>query len=121
MSDERAKRLAQLRAAFESGILDEDTYRAAVAALGVQAGVKAEVEGAGAVAQGGSVAAGAGGVAVGGDIYGNVYLGPPTRDPAEALRIYRRVLVSAYRHLPLRGVDVEASDPTAGQQRLDLA
>ncbi len=33
MSDERQKRLAQLRQAYESGILDEDTYLAAVAAL----------------------------------------------------------------------------------------
>jgi len=60
-------------------------------------------------------------VAVGRDVYGNVYVGPPTRDPAEALRIYRQALVSACRHLPLRGVDVGASDPTGGQQRLELA
>ncbi len=36
MTDERAKRLAKLRQAFESGALDEDTYRAAVAALEAQ-------------------------------------------------------------------------------------
>ena len=33
MTDERSKRLAQLRQAYEDGVLDEDTYRAAVAAL----------------------------------------------------------------------------------------
>ena len=33
MSDERSKRLEQLNQAYESGILDEDTYQTAVAAL----------------------------------------------------------------------------------------
>ena len=121
MSDERAKRLAQLRQAYESGILDEDTYQAAVAALGTEAESRAAVEGSGAIAQEGGVAAGAGGVAVGGDMQGNIYVGPQPKDPAEALAIYRRVLVSTCRCLPLRGVDVGASDPTSGQQRLDLA
>jgi len=84
------------------------------------AGAQARVEGAGAIAQQGGVAAGAGGAAIGA-VHGNVYVGPPAQDPAEALTIYRRVLVSTCRHLPLRGVDVGASDPTGGQQRLDLA
>jgi formylglycine-generating enzyme required for sulfatase activity len=75
-SDERAKRLAQLRQAYESGILDEDTYRAALAALDVPAAAQAELTGSGAVAQGaGAVAAGAGGVAVGGDLVGGDKVG----------------------------------------------
>ena len=41
MSDDRARRLAQLRQAYESGILDEDTYRAAVAALEPERDVEA--------------------------------------------------------------------------------
>jgi len=57
MTDDRARRLAKLKQAFESGNLDEDTYQAAVAALG---GAQTEVIGSGAVAQGaGAVAAGA--------------------------------------------------------------
>ncbi len=68
----------------------------------------------------GAVAAVPGATAIGA-IHGNVYLGPPSQDPNEALAIYCRVLVSACRHLPLRGVDIDASDPTGGQQRLDLA
>ena len=93
MSDDRAKRLAQLRQAYESGILDGDTYQAAVAALGVEAETRAAVEGPGAIALGpGAVAAGAGGVAAGRDIHGDIYIGPPPQDPAEALAIYRRVL-----------------------------
>ena len=55
MSDERAKRLDQLRRAYEGGILDEDTYQVALAALGDQAEVRATVEGSGSVAQAGGV------------------------------------------------------------------
>ncbi len=75
----------------------------------------------GAIAQAGGVAAGAGGVAVGGDVHGNVYVGPLPKDQTQALRIYRRVLVQTSGRLPLRGVDVGASDPASGQQCLDLA
>jgi formylglycine-generating enzyme required for sulfatase activity len=75
----------------------------------------------GAIAQNGSVAAGAGGVAVRGDVHGNVYVGPPPQDSSEALRIYRRVLAQSSGHLPLRGVDLGASDPASGRHRLGLA
>jgi formylglycine-generating enzyme required for sulfatase activity len=75
----------------------------------------------GAIAQAGGVAAGAGGVAVGGDVHGNVYVGPPPQESAEALRIYRRVLAQSSGHLPLRGVDLGASDPASGRHRLGLA
>lgn len=121
MTDDRAKRLAQLRQAYENGILDEDTYQAAVVALSAQTETQATVEGSGAVAQDGSAAATTGAVAVGGDVHGNVYVGQPTDDPVEALRIYRRVLVGTSSHLPLRGVDLGDSDPRSGQKRLGLA
>lgn len=90
--------------------------------------------GSGAIAQGtGAVAAGTGGVAVGGGVQGGVfvgstvnivgghYTGRPSRDPAEALMIYRRVLMASCRHMSLRGLAVGASAPTASQQRFDLA
>ena len=89
--------------------------------------------GSGAMATTGGVAAGAGGVAVGGDLAGNVfigstvnissgrYTGPSTNDPSEAFAIYRRVLVDGCRHMSLRGLDVDASDPTGSQKRFDLA
>ena len=60
-----------------------------------------------------------GGTAIG-DVHGNVYVGQPTEDPAEALRIYCDMFVKSHRHLPMRGVDVGASDPQRGQQQLDL-
>ena len=75
----------------------------------------------GAIAQAGSVAAGARGVAVGGDVHGNVYVGPPPENFAEALHIYCRVLVQTSGRLPLRGVDLDASDPAGGRQHLGLA
>jgi len=55
------------------------------------------------------------------NVAGNVYLGPQPQDAAEALAIYRRVLAQTCGHLPLRGVDVGAGDPTADQRRLGLA
>lgn len=54
-------------------------------------------------------------------IVGNVYNGPTPQDPETALKIYCRVLLSSCRYLPLRGIDIGASDPTSGQQRLELA
>ncbi|MBU0966857.1 MAG: SUMF1/EgtB/PvdO family nonheme iron enzyme [Proteobacteria bacterium] len=121
MSDEREKRMTQLRMAFESGALDEDTYQAAIAGLWGGDKETAGVAGSGAVAQGtGAVAAGAYGVAVAGDVRGNIYMGAPTEDPVRALEIYRRVLVSGCRKLPLRGMDFGASDPTCGRKQLDL-
>ncbi len=54
-------------------------------------------------------------------IIGNVYYGAPPRDTAEALTIYRTVVASSCGQLPLRGVDVGASDATAAQKPLGLA
>ena len=74
MSDDRAKRLAQLRRAYESGILDEDTYQAAVAALQTRLGTQqATVSGPGALAFEGGTAAGEGGIAVGHDVLGSIF------------------------------------------------
>jgi formylglycine-generating enzyme required for sulfatase activity len=84
--------------------------------------LSAEVSGSGAIAQGeGAAAAGEGGVAVGGDVHGSIYVGAPPQDPAEALRIYCQVLIGIHGHLPLRGIDIGASDPMGGHQRLGLA
>ena len=124
MSDERKKRLAQLKQAFESGILDEDTYRVALAGLETAGQVQSQF---GAIAQGeGATAVGERGVHVGGSVIGdiitgNVYYGDPTDDPQEALRIYCQVLVQSSGSLPLRSIDVNASDPASGQQPLGLA
>ena len=47
--------------------------------------------------------------------------GRPNVPPSKALRAYLKMVVSSARHLPLRGVDLGASDPTSTQDRLDLA
>jgi hypothetical protein len=73
MSDDRARRLAQLRNAYESGNLDEDTYRAAAEALRAEAAFEARVQGSGAIAQEDSVAAGEGSIAVGRDVLGPIF------------------------------------------------
>jgi len=126
MNTEQEKRLAQLKKAYESGILDEDTYRAALAGiegtLPTQSGAVAQGDNATAVGERGvNVGGSVGGSIFTGDISGNVYLGDPTDDPREALRIYRQVIVQSSGSLPLRGVDVGASDPTGGQNPLGLA
>ena len=76
--------------------------------------------GSGATAQSGGTAAGAAGVAVGGDVHGNVYVGERPADEATALAIYRRIFVSSARALPLRGVDIHASDPSGEHKAVDL-
>jgi len=121
MIDNPNKHLVQLRQAYEAGTLDKDTYQAAIAALGVQDNYKADLKGQGAIAQGDhAVAVGAGALLVTGTVHGNIYHGPPTTDFNKALRIYRQVLLSSCRHLPLRGVDLGASDPSTARQRLNL-
>ena len=106
------------------------TLRQELAAMGNLARFEAHLTGAGSIAQGpGAIAAGQRGVAAK-NIEGSIvntgdnpffYFGQAQSDPGAALAAYRRVLVTSCRHLPLRGVDVRASDPTRGQQPLDLA
>ncbi|MEW6668488.1 MAG: SUMF1/EgtB/PvdO family nonheme iron enzyme [Thermodesulfobacteriota bacterium] len=40
---------------------------------------------------------------------------------ADALRKYREYVFETCQHLPMRGIDIGASDPTSGQKRMDLA
>ena len=106
------------------------TLRQELAAMGNLARFEAHLAGSGGIAPGsGAVAAGERGVAAR-NIQGSIvstgdnpsfYFGQPQSEPGAALASYRRVLVTSCRHLPLRGVDVRASDPTRGQQALDLA
>jgi predicted NACHT family NTPase len=84
-----------------------------------------------AIAQGPeAMAAGTRGVSVQGNVQTSVIItgdgntihhSPALHDPAAALATYCRTLAISCRHLPLRGVDIHASDPTADQRRLDLA
>ncbi|MBI3249887.1 MAG: SUMF1/EgtB/PvdO family nonheme iron enzyme [Deltaproteobacteria bacterium] len=108
-----------------------DTLREELTQLGNLPRFEAHLQGSGAIAQGKkSAAAGKRAVANTGKIDNSVivtgdrvtvYNGPPTRDPAEALALYRRVLADSCRHLSLRGLDIGASDPTGTPQQFDLA
>ena len=123
MSDDLNRQLEELRRLRDEGLLSPAAYQAAAA--GMQASYQAEVQ-SGAAAQGdGATAVGERGVRardVGGPIItGDVYYGQPTQDPVEAIRIYGRVLARSSGHLPLRGVDIGASDPGGGQPSLGLA
>ncbi|MFZ5916056.1 MAG: formylglycine-generating enzyme family protein [Chloroflexota bacterium] len=129
MTDDRAKRLAQLRQAFERGILDEDTYRAAVAGLEAEAGAAATQTGAGGLAQDGSVAAGAEGVAVGRDVRGDVlapgarkevhHHAPQGADLTPLRQAYLHRVFETAAHLSLAGVDPKAASGEA-EARLNL-
>jgi hypothetical protein len=119
LSDDLNKQRDELRRAYENGTLSEGTYQMLVATLQQPASGQIEVQGSGASAIAGGIAAGERGVAAK-EIHGNVYMGTPTNDPVEALNIYRRVFAKGYRHLPMRGIDVGASDPASGSKRIDL-
>jgi len=126
MADDSAARSEELSRAIHDLEAKERTlgidFTVQIAELRRRLGeeVKISQSGSSVVAIQDGVAAGAGGVAVGGNVHGNIYTGSPTRDPLEALAVYRRVLVESYRHMSLRGLDVSASDPTGAQQRFDL-
>jgi formylglycine-generating enzyme required for sulfatase activity len=59
-------------------------------------------------------------VAISGHVEGNVYVGPVDSSPEDAVRAYCEVVVSMCSHLPLRAVDVAASDATGRPERVDL-
>ncbi len=70
MNEEQVSRIDQLKRAFSAGVIDRDTYDAAVV------GMSARLDGSGAVAQGpGSMAVGEKGVALGGVSHGDVNTG----------------------------------------------
>lgn len=104
---DRAAQAAHLKRLYEKGRLSEADYRAELAELGLAPPAVFEQVGQHVEQQV--------------NIAGNVYLGPPPRNRQEELDIYCRVVAQACGQLPLRGVDVGASDATAGQKPLGLA
>jgi len=110
MPEDYAKRVTQLLKAFEAGLLDEDTYRAALIAIGQT------TPSAGAIVTGGGVGAGAGGAAIGGNVAGSVSIigtqvvnqrsvpNPPILVLPEAVRRYTDYVIDTYEHLQLQGI-----------------
>ena len=123
LSDELAK-IDQALVAQESlrAVLPADQIELILAALrDKRAALLALNTGSGAIAQGDHPqAAGVGGVNVGGNVYGNIYTGPPPKDKAEQRRIYLDVLAAQVNQLPLRAFDAGQSNPKAKAQALSL-
>ncbi|WP_295392566.1 hypothetical protein [uncultured Thiodictyon sp.] len=102
LSEEQVPRASQLRRAREAGLIDQDTYDAALAALVAPPDN-------GAIAQGaGALAVGAGGVAVQGDNSGTIHLGlliqqgtSPGASPSVLTRAYLARILTQANQLPL--------------------
>ncbi|MDS4042440.1 MAG: SUMF1/EgtB/PvdO family nonheme iron enzyme [Candidatus Competibacter sp.] len=103
MTEPPPSHLEQLRRALDAGLIDRDTYDAAVAAM------TAQLAGSGAIAQGqDALAVGAGGVGVRGDNQGTINLGvliqqgiKPGASPADLRRAYLARILTQANQLPL--------------------
>lgn len=117
--EEDIRRLDDLK---KSGSLPPDLADTSITALKEKmASYRADLEGGGAIAQGaGAIAVGKGAVYVNGDFQGSLYLGEKPEDDDQAIKIYRRMIIQTASSLPLRGVDVGASDPTLSQKAIGL-
>ncbi|MEI7847202.1 MAG: SUMF1/EgtB/PvdO family nonheme iron enzyme [Chloroflexota bacterium] len=83
---------------------------------------EARLEGDGAIAQGNNTKAVAkNGILVEGNFIGNIYQGEDPAEDEKRLDIYRRWVLQSTSSLPLRGVDVGASDPAQAQKAIGLA
>ncbi|WP_373497966.1 SUMF1/EgtB/PvdO family nonheme iron enzyme [Desulfococcus sp.] len=100
------KRKAQLGQALDRGLIDPDTFRAALAALECSPPADSVTED---PRKAGFLDDDAGQKA----LQQPIYLGQAPDDPAEALAIYRRVIAASVQHIPLRGADVGAGDAGA--------
>ena len=126
MTDERVKieeNIRQLEQMKASGVMPPELADASIAALREKlATYSAENEGDGAIAQGTNAkAVGKGGVMVGDNFQGNIYQGEDPAEEEKRLAIYRLWVMQTTSSLPLRGVDVGASDPTGDQKAIGLA
>jgi formylglycine-generating enzyme required for sulfatase activity/energy-coupling factor transporter ATP-binding protein EcfA2 len=119
MVESASEQQALLQSLLQNGAISREQYDLLRAA---QAQTNATHTGSGAIAQGeGSTAASDHSLAIGGNVYGDVYQGPPPKDGEEALAIYRSVLAYTTSRLSLRGLDRGASDASRKQAPLDLA
>jgi hypothetical protein len=78
VDEERARHIAQLKKAYEAGILDDDTYRTLLEGLGEGSSYTAEVEGEGNVIQGQDNVVAPHGFAVDGGVVGDLIAGDST-------------------------------------------
>ncbi|MDM8516166.1 SUMF1/EgtB/PvdO family nonheme iron enzyme [Desulfobacterales bacterium HSG16] len=123
MNQEQNKRFLQLCEAFKKKILDEDTFKASVSAMGLDPGLCAEITG------NRTVSSGDNSFSIGGDIHGgvnikefkgNIYKGEPPEDQDKKLQIYRYSLLRTSRIVPMRGVDIDAVNAESGRQAMSI-
>ena len=91
--------------------------------------LNANLNGSGAIAQGnGAIAAGENSIVIAGDVHDgftvvkgdvNIHIGKKDESP-RFLKAYRERLMNTIRHLPLRGVEMDAGDPKSEKSRMDL-
>ena len=118
--EEDIRRLEELK---QSGTLPPDLADVSIAALKSKLPTyQADLQGDGAIAQGdGAKAVGKGGILVEGSFQGNIYVGEQPENDEQALMIYRRMVMQTTSSMPLRGVDVGASDATQSKNTIGLA
>ena len=118
--EENIRKLEELK---QNGLIPAEVADASVLALQKQLHTyQAELKGNGAIAQGdGATAVAKGGVLIEGSFQGNIYVGEQPENDEQALMIYRRMVLQTTSSLPLRGVDVGASDATQTQNVIGLA
>lgn len=100
------KRKAQLGLALERGLIDEDTYRAALSAIACALSPDAG-------GMGTPEAAFSDADAFATPFREAIHRGLTPEDAAGALAAYRRVVAASVQHIPLRGADVGAGDAGA--------
>ncbi len=126
MSVEQTKieaNIQQLEAMKASGAMSAELADASIAALHAQlTAYTAALIGDGATAQGvNAKAVGKNGILIEGNFQGNIYQGEDPAKDEKRLEVYREWVRRTSSSLPLRGVDVGASDPTSEQKPLGLA
>ena len=125
MADEREKleeNIRQLEQLKANGAMPAALADASIAMWQEKLVASANLEGDGAIAQGaGAVAVGKQGVYIGGSFQGNIYQGEDPAEDEKRLAVYHRWVMQSTSTLPLRGVDVGASDPTGEQKSIGLA
>lgn len=125
MNDERENLSDDIRKIEElkaSRAMPADLADRLMAELRQKQAFHAKLDGDGALAQGEHAkAVGRGGILVEGIFQGNIYMGADPAEDEKRLAIYCRWVVQSTASLPLRGVDVGASDPTDPQKSIGLA
>jgi formylglycine-generating enzyme required for sulfatase activity len=117
------KNIRKLEKMKKDGLMPAELANASIDALKTKrVTYQAQLQGDGVISQGGGAkAVGKGGILVGDNFQGSIYVGKQPEDEEQALMIYRHMMIRTTSSLPLRGLDVGASDATQTQNVIRLA